>query len=298
MQTAPPIPRQATDTHARESHGGYDGPNRKQDPTAGAFLINPFSTRPNKESSENQEPQDNQKSVSITKLPTVSVDRTWQDCLALICTLALVLIGYFGVNAAYKTLKAIEDQGKDTAKAAEAALLNAQFLIHTERPWMFAPWLPDGFAKINGPNLSLPGSVPLLISHANLWVENFGKSPARIFEQKVGLYIGDSQIEIPDSAAYDSKDSVAENFIFPRGTSTPIQAALQTLHITAKEHDDVVVKKTRFLWVCGYCRYRDTFERKESPVYETRFCFRWENNTNAPQPFWILAGPREYSRAT
>jgi len=43
-------------------------------------------------------------------------------------TVALVIVGFF-------PLWAIWNQGKDTRKAADAALLNAQALFASERPW-------------------------------------------------------------------------------------------------------------------------------------------------------------------
>ena len=53
----------------------------------------------------------------------------------------------------------------------------------------------------------------------------------------------------------------------------------------------------RYLWLVGCVSYRDTFERKSVPEYETRFCYLYETRTTAPEPFWIDAGPTGCNRA-
>jgi hypothetical protein len=83
MQIAPPVPRQAANARGKETQSPYDSANRTQSPTASSFLVNPFGARPDKNASENQKTEDDKKSVSITELPTVSVDRSWQDYLTL-----------------------------------------------------------------------------------------------------------------------------------------------------------------------------------------------------------------------
>ncbi len=64
------------------------------------------------------------------------------------------------------------------------------------------------------------------------------------------------------------------------------------------------VKKTKHIWLCGYIRYMDTFVRAKSPVYETRICYRWVYDAQSVldsdihKSFWVMAGPRQYNKAT
>ncbi|MGA7089854.1 MAG: hypothetical protein WBX12_04150, partial [Candidatus Acidiferrales bacterium] len=74
--------------------------------------------------------------------------------------------------------------------------------------------------------------------------------------------------------------------------------------IVSKELEQLLKTKSKFLWLCGFCRYMDTFNRKDSAVYESRFCYRWISDAASYEDrdihinFWIMAGPREYNRAT
>ena len=87
--------------------------------------------------------------------------------------------------------------------------------------------------------------------------------------------------------------------MFPQDTTAPIQATFNPDgRVTPQEWDQIMVKKERFLWLCGYLRYKDTFRRDNAPVYETKICYHWVNYSDSPKPFWIMGGPREYNKAT
>ena len=107
--------------------------------------------------------------------------RNWIDYLALIFTGILVGIGFFGVRAANKTLKAIERQAEEmkeqTAAAlanANAAELNAEAFVKSERAWImeklnFPDVIPKRTALTRGSVLSVAFSF-----------DNVGKQPGLI----------------------------------------------------------------------------------------------------------------------
>jgi hypothetical protein len=104
---------------------------------------------------------------------------------------------------------------------------------------------------------------------------------------------------IPDITVYDCRDALREDYTVPQDATIPVQATFEPDGmLTPQEIEEITVKRTRLLWLCGYLKYKDTFDRKDAPVYETRICYRWVNNTDSPKPFWIMAGSREYSTAT
>jgi hypothetical protein len=224
----------------------------------------------------------------------------------------LVAAGFGAIIAAIYTLIAIrrqadivEEQTTATEKSVDAALLNTEAVINSERPWLCIP-MGEEFSKIEPPILveRLPGEVRR--SYCVVWFKNFGRSPARIVEQKAWLIIGSEPETIPDPKAYESdEDSVKEDYIFPPSETIPVQATFKTDGcITTQEKEDVLKTKVRYLWLCGFCKYTDTFERKSPPIHESRFCYRWISDAisyedrDIRKNFWIMAGPREYNRAT
>lgn len=86
---------------------------------------------------------------------------------------------------------------------------------------------------------------------------------------------------------------------YPPKTATASIAELAPLGFIGQEDREKIITADKFLWLCGFIRYQDTFEHGKIVVeYETRFCFIYETRTSAPKPFWRLAGPGEYNRTT
>lgn len=149
-------------------------------------------------------------------------------------TIYLVLIGFGGVVVAIGTIRILQKQTEATEQSAEAARLNAQALIDSERPWIFIPFVGK-FPRIDPPVLvdRVPGTYQN--SECCFWFKNLGKSPAKVIEFKAQLII------------------------------------------------------------CN---------RKDTPTYETKFCYRWANNIAAGpfaaerKPFWAMSGPDQYNKAT
>jgi hypothetical protein len=163
-----PIPGQKTEQPTEQSKKGADDSDTNKHPPKRitASLIQPDAAQGDKNDSTGQ--KENQNKVSISAIPPVNVNadvsKDWMDkltwigaVLTAIFTGVLVVIGWRGVSAAQKTLKAIEGQltemkatgvqtiaiiehaGKqaDAAKtSAEADRLNAQAVINSERPWI------------------------------------------------------------------------------------------------------------------------------------------------------------------
>lgn len=206
----------------------------------------------------------------------------------------LVIVGVEGIVVAIGTLKIIERQTKATETAATAALLNAQAAIIGQRPWLLVPTGAE-FPEIGIP--LLPDVGDRRACQVTLQLRNFGQTPARIVEQKINLYIGESQETIPKPSAFEPIDSFPEDYTFPQGEKVPVEANLSLGVRLTPEDRQAIVSHTKFLWLCGYCKYQgDT--KIEGAVYETRFCYVWINYTNRPEPFWLRRGPREYNKAT
>lgn len=137
--------------------------------------------------------QNLQNSVRITELPPVSISRDWADWILWGASTVLALVGIVGICVAIKTLRALKIQSvimrrqtKHIARqalsmrrqtthlrnsviaaktSADAALLNVQAIINSERAWI------DG-EVVKTERIGV-------IRHA-LKVTNHGKTPARI----------------------------------------------------------------------------------------------------------------------
>lgn len=195
-------------------------------------------------------------------------------------------------------------QSYETRKSAQATQLNVEAVIFAERPWLLIP-MGQEFSDIDRPILitRLPGTVAR--SFCTFRLKNYGRSPARVIEQKLRLVIGGTENDLPSADPYQPHDAVREDYTFAQDVTTPIQATIYPDGmVSSKEFEDVFQKKTRAVWLCGYIKYTDTFARAVSPIYETRFCFRWNHEfTNLmdfdkKHSFWIMAGPLEYNKAT
>jgi hypothetical protein len=196
-QTLAPIPRQTADASAsdRQSHK-KDPQNKEPDPTATAPSGQAISTPAAISASNSGHDENKQQSIRVTELPSVSVGHDWMDYLSIAFSGALVLIGYFGVRYAKRTLTDIkrqadtmETQAADARKAsaeateiakksADAALLSAQAVINSERAWIVVRQkrgLKLGKCQIIGVN---KGNTPAEVCNlsASIMVQEWGRA--------------------------------------------------------------------------------------------------------------------------
>jgi hypothetical protein len=111
MQAVTPVPRQtanpSTGTHQTvENHAKSN--NKEAKPSTP--VIEAVSTRPNQNTDADNSHKKDETSVRISQLSRVSVTRDAIDYIGLILTFILLAVGFFGVRAAYRTLRAIESQ--------------------------------------------------------------------------------------------------------------------------------------------------------------------------------------------
>lgn len=155
MQAPSPAPGKAADTRANGGNSVNKHAQDEKNPTTQATpLPEPAGTQ---HKTGDIVADDAHQAISIRDLPPVSVRRDWIDWLGLALTGALLIVGALDVRYAIKTLKGIERQananegqlreiqqaGEQTnkliaqaGKQAEAALLNAQAAINSDRPWV------------------------------------------------------------------------------------------------------------------------------------------------------------------
>jgi hypothetical protein len=193
----------------------------------------------------------------------------------------LVLIGIGGVWAAIRTLRAIEKQ--------------VDALIASERPWLLLVKENIGEPYLNPIETQPAGDLHL--SYCNFSFKNYGRTPAKIVTEKAELQISNNPGKPNDLKIYEADYARDNPAIVPQGGIINARAGIAVLGYISSTEYAAINNKKAFLWLCGFIRYRDTFDRVGVVEYETRFCYLWDSNMENPRPEWRLAGPSEYNRA-
>jgi len=225
---------------------------------------------------------ENERTVRVVSIPP--------DYIALVCTVLLTFAGIAGIIVAICTLFKIRDQAIETAKsakatadsveainrqadimerqtkatedAAKAALLNAQAVLDSERPWLVVTPVK---------NEALPGRYYYFFR-----VTNKGRTPAKLISgsfSQVFLFNAD---KLPVPAKYD-KPFLAPNdrFLPPDGYFDIYRTEDER---TRGISPQVVMQSrpsTEILFFYGNIIYDDVLgkNRPGYSVHETRWCF-------------------------
>lgn len=188
---------------------------------------------------------------------------------------------------------------------ANASKAQIEAVIASNRPWLLIEWDKERF----GDRIQQPWLVPVTedpsenakLTHCIFFIRNYGKTPAKVILQTAGLQVGDSVVYPPDTSVYDldAPTSGHTSYMFPQQESIPFEARLFRGGFITSEDRDAVRSGSKFLWICGAIRYRDSQRSDTDPtLHETRFCYLWETRMNTQAPFWRMFGPPEYNRAT
>jgi hypothetical protein len=199
----------------------------------------------------------------------------------------LVFVGFGGILAAVWTLKAIRGQTEVAQVAADAAVLNAQAIIKSERPWML-------FTEIAGVNLEPIEVQQIHPTVAGLNFENSGKTVAKITAWKFGLFITGLN-QVPPPSVFDTSGVNFKPTVIPKDAPLPHMAYLDDGRIIKQEElRNITERRTSDLWLCGIIRYQDVFEPENEHL--TKICRRYE--VLGLQPMFVLDGPAEYNTET
>ena len=120
----------------------------------------------------------------------------------------LVAVAAWATVVAMKSLRVIRDQTDATAKAAQAALLNAQALINAERAWILV--------KIqNAPEPSADNLGVYILPT----VTNYGKTAGRVVKFALRRHVASGPKSLPLEPKYERENET--NFILP--PNDPVQ---------------------------------------------------------------------------
>ena len=201
---------------------------------------------------------------------------------------ALVIVGIVAAWIAVGTLKDLKKQtvaAKDSAdsakKAADAAFLNAQAVINSERPWV---------------------SIFVTRKHGSYTFQagNMGRTPAEIISYSKRRFFA-RPADLIGEPQYDAEKTPALTLLIPGRELGDQSLELETCNIdilistNAAASTAVTAEKKALIFIFQIF-YKDTLVQTDSSVqpYETRMCFVWTPTSIHPE----VGGPAQYNRHT
>jgi hypothetical protein len=195
---------------------------------------------------------------------------TWplQDRITWIANLALAFVGYAGIMLAVSTLRKIERQTKcaeaaaaAAADSAQAALLHAQAMVRSERPWIMITVEPS----------------PGMENSSTVVATNRGKSPARIAAIADRIVSAIDETHLPQVSEYPMEEpdvSPAPIILLP-GESTAIKV-FSLIDVKqfcgTQEQLKRVEDWNEKIFVYGRVTYKDLITPAEQDTHETSWC--------------------------
>ncbi len=235
-------------------------------------------------------PCDEQQPRIIVTLPAPA-PTPWllRDRIAWAANLVLAILGYIGIMLAVSMLRKIERQtrtaetaAKAAAESAQAALMNAQAVIDSERPWILIAVEPS---------LSVQNSFTVMAT-------NRGRTPATIEAMVEQTKIAIDETHLPSPPDFENGE--------PSPPFVPIILLPgESSGIKTFSRDDVrglCDSEERFkrvedweekIFLYGKIIYRDLIAPREKQTHETNWCCWYIHGRQ--KSGLVVAGPPEYN---
>jgi hypothetical protein len=224
--------------------------------------------------------------------PPAPAPWTWPERVTWGANVVLALLGYAGIMMALSLLRKIERQtgyaesaAEAAATSAQAALLNAQAIIHAERPWILITVEPSR---------SMENSFTVMAT-------NRGRTPARIIATEKRTRIAIDENHLPSTPEYKSEKAGAPlvPIILLPGEFAAIEPFCR---------DDVkglCDSEERFkrietweekLFLYGRVIYKDLIASADDQMHETNWCCWYIHGRQ--NSGLVIAGAPEYNSHT
>jgi hypothetical protein len=196
-----------------------------------------------------------QSHVAIDRLPR----RGFWDYVSILSTIGLVLIGVFTFAAVWYQAIKTADAAQSAAESANAALLNAQAVINTERPWLVAMLVPD------------KGKPDVFVCA----IKNQGNTPAKIISVSATFMFLPSPISVRPEPHYPllalpNLDLIVHGDSFSVHPGFAPESVIQQADKRA-----TIYERREFLLYFGNVVYRDMLYPEDSDAgrHETKWSF-------------------------
>jgi hypothetical protein len=236
--------------------------------------------------------EDQQPRLIVTMPAQTPAPWTLYERIAWAANLVLVIVGYVGIMLALSTLKKIERHtrfagtaAQAAADSAQAALLNAQAIINSERPWLLISVEPS---------LSVENGFTVMAT-------NRGRTPAMITALGEQTMIAIDEMHLPSIPEYTGEalgDALVPIILIPgesKGIKTFARGDLKGL-CESEERLRRVENWEEKLFIYGRVIYRDLVAREEMESHVTSWCCWYIHGRQ--KSGLVVAGPRAYSLHT
>jgi hypothetical protein len=282
MQASPPVPRKATDPSNRTAQNVAKEPGSDKAPTQQTpTVVHSITTAPDKNGSHGPGAEDTQKPTTISELPPVSVTKDRWDRIYIIFTGILMVVGIFGVYAAYKTLGEIKAQREamqgqlttmhgqltqmestvkqtdrlieKTGIAADAAKVSADIAARVSIPTLVVEKFGFGYTG--------SASMAAILQYPNVEVviKNYGQTPAFLRSWTI-IFTCEELPEISVYADYPGSGIVLEKEVVKPGEAYTLPK-LEMFKRQNFSDDDIkaILNREKLFIAYGYICYGDLF---------------------------------------
>ncbi|MGA2831763.1 MAG: hypothetical protein ABSE55_01710 [Terracidiphilus sp.] len=230
--------------------------------------------------------------ITVANPPPTPLEWALHDKIAWAATVVLAVLGWGGILLALSLLKKIDRQtsyaetaAEAAAASAQAALLNAQALVHSERPWVLITVEPSRTAE----------------NSFTVMATNRGRTPARIIATTNGNKVVVDEKHLPSTPEYKNQksDTPLSPIILLSGESTAIEpfsrADVRGLCDSEERFRRIETWEEK-VFLYGKVTYRDLIAPAESQLHETNWCCWYIHGRQ--NSGLVIAGPPEYNSHT
>jgi hypothetical protein len=269
----------------------HAGANRPAPPHPAASIAVPQKTASPASNSDQQGGVRDEQPPHITVAVPPPAPLTWalHEKIAWAANLVLVILGYAGILLAISLLKKIDRQtgyaetaAEAAAASAQAALLNAQAVMRSERPWILITVEPSR---------SVENSFTVMAT-------NRGRTPARILATAEQSRIVIDEKHLPSTPEYrnEKPGALFTPFILLPGESTAIKLFrredVRGL-CDSEERFKRIETWAEKIFLYGKVMYGDLIAPADSQGHETNWCCWYIHGRQ--NSGLVLAGPPEYN---
>ncbi len=230
--------------------------------------------------------------VRVANPPPTVVPWTLHERIAWGAELVLVFLGYAGILLAYQLLKKIDRQtgyaeaaAEAAASSAHAALMNAQAVIHSERPWILISVEPSR---------SMENAFTVVAT-------NRGRTPARIVGTVERTKITIDEKHLPQAPEYQNEKPGAPvvPIILVPGESAVIKPFCRDdvkALCDSEERFKRIETWEEKVYLYGKVLYKDLISPPDEEPHETNWCCWYIHGRQ--NSGLVIAGPLEYNSHT
>ncbi len=252
----------------------------------------PAATASDPDNSTADEPAPQQITVATPAPVPVTAPWGWQDRIAWLARIVLAVLALIGIYIGLSLLKKIDRQtqyaetaAQSAAYSAQAALLHAQAIVRSERPWILVTVEPSGKAE----------------NRFMIVATNRGRGPARIISavDKITTEIDQSALPPePDYEDAETNESLDAVILLP-GESTGIKTFGRDdvrEFCSSDEQFKRVEKWEEVILLYGKIVYEDLVDLGNVEPSQTAWCCWYIHGRQ--NSGMVMAGPPAYNRHT